>query len=139
MKAKIAAPVLLIISFLLGIVGGIYLDRTFLQSHRPWDSARRERPREKMSNYLARELKLTEAQQKEIETILEQRRPRFNRIHHSMNEQFEAEIDTVREEIRRLLTADQKQRYDQMIEKERQEREQWRKKAGLPDSGDVQQ
>lgn len=127
MKPKIAALVLLIISFLLGIVGGVFLDRTFFDSHRPWDSPRREKPREKMSNYLARELKLTEAQQKEIETILEQRRPRFNRIHNSMNEQFEAEIDTVRQEIRRLLTADQKQRYDQMVERERQEREQWRR------------
>jgi len=117
MTPKTIALILIIGSFLLGIVGGMFVQRTFFDRHRPWDSSRRERMKEHMLNYLTEELKLNDAQQRQIETILEQRRIRFDKIRQSIDSLVKAEIDTVREQIRSVLADEQKQRYDEIIKK----------------------
>jgi hypothetical protein len=117
MKPKTVAILLIVCSFLLGVVGGVFIQRNFFDSHRGPDSSRRERGRGPMLEYLTKELSLTEVQQKAIEVILEQSRPRFDEIHQSVRSRFQAEIDTVQEQIKAVLIGEQKQHYEETIKK----------------------
>ena len=117
MQAKSRTLVFLVVSFLLGGVAGVFADRTWLNSPAPKRPSRGE-----VSKEFAEKLMLRPEQTVAVDSILEARKERFVAVRKGYSETIKLQRDTLRREIRKLLSPDQNNLYDQYI-KEIEERE----------------
>lgn len=67
------------------------------------------------------ELSLTEKQHKQIMKILETHKPNMDKIFKESFPKIKKETDQIEKEIRKILDAEQKQLFDEMIEKREQD------------------
>lgn len=109
----------IVVSFVLGAVAGGVVGARFLGGEKP--RHRSSTQSDVMKEFTAR-LKLDSIQTALIDSILETSRARFNEIRRSYAETFRVRRDTLRSEIRKHLSEDQKRLYEEFI-KDIEERE----------------
>lgn len=113
MSTRTAAIVIVVIALVAGILLGVAGDRAYLFSHR-----RLAPPQHGpgmvpfMVRRLDHELHLTDAQKTAITQILEQRRTRVEALMNGVRPQVRQEIDRTDAEISRLLTPEQRSKYE---------------------------
>src|SRR5512140_2628496 len=115
-RNMLLAVVLLVLTFVTGAVLGVAGDRFLLLRQG------RLLPREGMrfmssriAHAMDRELGLTDAQHAQVERILEDRHARIESIWHGVRPQVRAEIDRTNEQIKALLTPEQRPKFDKLI------------------------
>jgi Spy/CpxP family protein refolding chaperone len=122
------ATLWLVVVFVLGAALGGVLGYSF--AHRSYASERvvmsPEAKRAQRREKLTRDVQLTPDQQKQVVAILDQAHVEYNAIHNAMNPQIESVRQKTREQIRGLLTADQKPKFEEFLRKMDEER----KRAG---------
>jgi Spy/CpxP family protein refolding chaperone len=72
-----------------------------------------------LAGVFAEELKLTDAQRKQIETIFESHRPQLSVLRDSVREKFEQERKAIDAEIEKVLTPEQRERFHEISERMR--------------------
>ena len=117
MQAKSKTLMFILLSFVLGIVGGGYFGASYLASKR------NSRPSHQgVRKEFSERLKLTGIQPAQVDSILEASRKRFGEIRKEYDEVFRHQRDSLRRGIRSMLSPEQNLLYDQYI-KEMDERE----------------
>ncbi len=86
---------------------------------------------ERLVERLTADLQLTPEQRVQVEGVLKSRRERLNQLQHDVRERFEREQQELRTEIRKVLTPEQQQKYDRLIEEAPQRGPGWRER-GMP-------
>ncbi|MEX2116311.1 MAG: hypothetical protein WEB37_05440 [Bacteroidota bacterium] len=117
MQAKSRTLVLLVVSFLLGGIAGVFVDRTWLGHSGP-----RRASQGTVSKEFTEKLKLRAEQTVAVDSILEAHKEKFGSVRKGYSETMKLQRDTLRREIRKLLNPEQNGLYDQYI-KEMEERE----------------
>ena len=109
----------MMIAFLLGAIGGGFVGSTYFAKR----NGGRTRPnRGEIQKEFSVKLKLTGGQSASVDSIIESHRAKFSAISGEFTAAFRANRDTLRSEIRKLLSQDQNMLYDSYI-KEMDERE----------------
>ena len=126
---------LLGVTFVVGMLAGLAAERA-LASRRgpefpPPRAMMRGGPRPGELPPMFRRLDLSDEQETEIEAILERARPRTEAVWEEMRPRLEAAMDSVTEEIRKVLTADQSAKLDSITEEFRSRRQNWDRR-GFP-------
>jgi hypothetical protein len=118
---KIKAQLMLVATFLLGVVigaSGLYLyNRQFNSS---------QSNEQELLNDLSRSLQLTLEQKSKVEEILKQSKQEYQELRNQNRPQFQAVRDRVRLRIKEVLSAEQKERYDEWNRHQDAKREQQR-------------
>jgi len=117
MGAKSRTLVFIVVSFLLGAVGGGFFYSNFYGQRRSGRPSHQDIVKE-----FTQRLKLEGNQPAMVDSILESGRRRFGEIRKEYNEALRAQRDSLRKEIRKILSKEQNLLYDQYI-KEMEERE----------------
>lgn len=119
MQPKTKTLLLVVVSFLLGGIGGGFIGKTYFA-----ERGGRTSPtsREQVKLEFATKLKLDAAQSTQIDTLIEAFRAGFNETRKQYTELFRVRRDSLRNDIRKLLSGEQNQLYDDYI-KEMDERE----------------
>lgn len=102
-----AAPIFLL-GLLLGAVAGSWAQRAMMHH---W---RRRPDTSRMVEKMSRELDLDAAQKDAVKTLLESGRAKLDVLHKESVAQFEAMRAATRGDIRKLLTAEQQVKFDEM-------------------------
>jgi hypothetical protein len=89
---------------------------------------------ERLVERLTTDLQLTPDQRLHIENVLRSRRERLNQLQRDVHDRFEREQEELRAEIRKVLTPEQQQKYDRLIQ-EAPQRGPGRRDRGLPPPG----
>ncbi len=118
----------IILAFLLGAVGGTFVGKSYFGKR---DSFRHHPAREEVRKEFIKKLKLTPEQSVAVDSILEATRPKFSAIREQHTQLFQAQRDSLRKEIRTLLSQEQNLLYDRYI-KEMEERESRWRRQGKP-------
>jgi esterase/lipase len=123
-KATVWLAIVFVLGAALGGVFGYYFAHRSYASERTVLSAeaRRAQRREK----LTREVQLTPDQQKQVIAILDQSQVEYKAIHDVMDPRIEAVRQKTRDQIRGLLSADQKPKFEEFLRRMDEER----KRAG---------
>jgi len=123
-KATVWLAIVFVLGAALGGVFGYYFAYRSYSSERTVLSAeaRRAQRREK----LTREVQLTPDQQKQVIAILDQSQVEYKAIHDVMDPRIESVRQKTREQIRVLLNADQKPKFEEFLRRMDEER----KRAG---------
>jgi len=118
MELKTKTFVFILVSFLLGGIAGGFIGRTYFVSqpntHRP--------SRADIQKQFAERLKLTPEQATQVDSILEAYRNKFGDFQKQYWQSFRSKRDTLRHDIRTLLSEEQNKLYDEYV-KEMEERE----------------
>ena len=117
MEAKSKTLMLIALSFVLGVAAGGYFGASYFTPKR---SARASHS--SVMKEFSERLKLQGNQSAQVDSILESSRKRFGELRKEYNEIFRSQRDSLRREIRTILSAEQNVLYDQYI-KEMDERE----------------
>jgi Spy/CpxP family protein refolding chaperone len=104
---------LLLVVFVVGVLGGMALERVRTTRQAPREPARGMAMRGAMPPMFQR-LDLTSEQRQRIEAILQQSRPLTDSVLRSSLPRLRAIRDSVRLEIRAVLTPEQQERFDAM-------------------------
>ncbi len=123
-KATVWLAIVFVLGAALGGVFGYYFAHRSYASERTVLSAeaRRAQRREK----LTREVQLTPDQQKQVIAILDQSQVEYKAIHDVMDPRIESVRQKTRDQIRGLLSADQKPKFEEFLRRMDEER----KRAG---------
>lgn len=119
MQPKTKTIIFIVVSFLLGAVGGGYVGKMYFSDSRGHGS---QPSREQVRQEFASKLKLDPTQAAQVDSIIEVFRQGFNETRKQYTETFKMRRDSLRKDIRRLLSAEQNKLYDEYI-KELDERE----------------
>jgi len=117
MNSKWIAVLLFVATFLVGAVAGMFVDRALLRT-RPFGfrpPAGAPEHGGMMMGHFSRRLDLSPGQQQQLMVILEKYRPRFDEMRRNPPPPYEAVRDSLQNEIRVILTPEQKTKFDQMI------------------------
>jgi len=117
MEAKSKTLMFIVLSFILGAVGGGYFGASYFSSKRNGRPAHSDVVKE-----FSQRLKLQNGQTAKVDSILEAHRKGFGELRKEYNERFRGHRDSLRKEIRAILSDEQNALYDQYI-KEMDERE----------------
>lgn len=123
MELKTKTFLFIILSFLLGGVGGGFIGRTYFAPEGNGRPSRAE-----FRKQFAKDLQLTPVQEVQVDSILEFNRNKINIIQKQYTDIYKLHKDTLRLEIRKLLTPEQNKLYDERIRKQ-EEREAKRREA----------
>ena len=130
MKARYKAALVLIATFVLGGIVGAFSMRAF--AHQRFGRHFRGPPHEARERFrveaMSRRLDLTSEQRSRIESVLASHRDERRRIFEKCRPEHEALRGKVEGEIREVLSAEQRQRYDEI----RERRAKRRKRRGPP-------
>lgn len=118
MELKTKTTLFIVASFILGAIGGGYAVKTFFSSSNGGPRVSRG---EYQKQFVER-LHLDTAQAAKVDTIFDAHRMRFSEVKKAYSEIFRQKRDTLRMEIRKLLTPEQNALYDSYI-KEQEDRE----------------
>ena len=137
-KNKFWIVISLIIVFLAGITGGIFIDKYLFEKKPRWtkkERSGRERTQFPSLEIMADELALSPEQQEQIREIFKNNEERFKKLRGQMNEQLMNMRKQLREEIFNVFNQEQKKKFEAMIDKyitqrkeEKEQRESFRKK-----------
>lgn len=118
MELKTKTFLFVLVSFLLGGVAGGFFGRTYFagSENGPHPS------KAEFQKQFAKDLKLTPEQEVKVDSILEFNRNKIGVIQKQYADIYKLHRDTLRLEIRKLLTPEQNKLYDERI-KEHEERE----------------
>lgn len=114
-STKLVAAVVLLMTFLGGAAVGIFCDHVWMMHHGP--RARREAMHVITSRILSRldrELDLTPQQHAQVKQILDAHSIRVQRIFEGVHPQVRHEIDLGNDEIRKILTPEQRAKYEKL-------------------------
>jgi len=112
-RTKIIAVIVVLAAFGCGIVAGAVGDRLWLFHHGPAHGAGRFIA-ERILKRLDRELHLTPQQHDQVKKILEAHRVRVEGVFEAVKPQVHHEIDAANNEIRAVLTPEQRQKYEEL-------------------------
>lgn len=136
MKAKVTATLLAIIIFMGGMAGGILLDRLCLEksstSHQKHfkkflGPKRFDQIQKHLQEKFTKRLELSLEQQGSLKEILQERMAVMKKQAKVHDQEMESLKEITRQQIREILTSDQKEVFQKMVE-EYQARKQKRKK-----------
>ncbi len=119
MQHKRITLLLILLATLLGAIAGGFVGRDYL-GERKW--SRSSPTRADILKEFSAKVKLDPVQVAQVDTILERHRPKFSEIKSQYSERIKQQRDSLRAEIRRLLSPEQNRLYDEYI-KELEERE----------------
>lgn len=111
-RTVIIATLALVVMFVAGFVSGVVTDRLLMHRrgpHRPPPMIAHA-----MLHRLDRQLDLTDQQEAEIRKILERRHERLNAQWEAMRPRINAEIQQTNAEIERLLTPEQREKFQDL-------------------------
>jgi Spy/CpxP family protein refolding chaperone len=112
---RAAAALLIVGALIAGIVLGIAGDRAWMHYHRPTG------PRlDRLVEHLDHELHLTPQQKEAIRQIVQRRRARIEAIAANMRPQMRQEIESTNAEIEKVLTPEQRQKFESLSQRMRQ-------------------
>jgi hypothetical protein len=136
-KGKALALITLVffLGIALGAVGHSVADRRVLGARTPAQPPAFLQPRPNPPRAVARltnELKLTPEQQKQIGEILADMQHRYDVVHDQMNPQFEQIREQGHEQIRQVLSPDQRPKFEDFLQRVAEER---RRRAGVNTGG----
>ncbi len=117
MKSKTSATLLLILTFLLGAVAGAvgyYLLATHMMVPGP-RSAGRSSPHD-IAEELATGLSLNAEQKEKLKEIIQQSRERYRALSAQFRPQYENLRNETRQQIRQILTEEQKARFEKHVQ-----------------------
>jgi hypothetical protein len=124
MEPKKKTMLFVIVAFVLGGIGGGFVGSVYKHDR---DSYRQRPSRAEIQKEFAAKLKLSPDQSAAVDSILESHRKKFEAIQGDYSSVFKAQRDSMRQEIRKLLSPEQNERYTHYV-KEMEEREQkWRR------------
>lgn len=129
---KWKALVVILGVFLLGIGGGVMLDRMalyrysffqdgshgFRDGHRP--------PGGRLLHRLTRKLDLSEAQQRDVGVVLKSTRTELKTMHRQMRQRVDGLLKTSESRIREVLEPEQRETFEQLVAEHRARRKQRR-------------
>lgn len=103
-------------AFLIGLIAGTAIGRWGLRfrSHKHWGS---EKHYSRMLKRFSSKLDLTPEQRKQVATILDAKREKIKALHSEIRPEFEEIRTSTKAEIRRLLTPEQQEKFDQLQSK----------------------
>ncbi|MCI0708409.1 MAG: hypothetical protein L0Y80_13100 [Ignavibacteriae bacterium] len=119
MSARTKTFLFIIVAFLLGGVGGGFVGKDYFNRGR----SHKKPERSEIRKHFAEKLQLDQRQQATVDSIVEVHRSKIDTISQQYSQRFKLQRDTLRQEIRKLLTPEQNTRYDEFI-KEIDERDQ---------------
>ena len=102
----------LIVAFAAGLVGGVFGDRYYLQKRHD-----RGRPHPPSLERMAKDLGLSADQQEQIKKIFERNEAKLKELRADMHDQLRSIRAELKKEIDSVLTAEQRQKIETMIEK----------------------
>jgi Spy/CpxP family protein refolding chaperone len=105
----------LVVAFAAGLVGGIFSDRYFFE-RRP-GRGDRGRPHPPSLEHMAKDLGLSADQQEQIRKIFERNEAKLKELRADMHGRLSSIRAEVKNEIDKVLTAEQRQKIETMIEK----------------------
>ena len=119
-KATLWLAIVFLLGAALGGVFGYYFaHRSYASEQMPMSAdARRAQRREKLTH----DVQLTPDQQKQVIAILDQSQIEYKAIHDVMDPRIESVRQKTREQIRGLLSADQKPRFEEFLRQMDEER-----------------
>ena len=115
----------IIVSFILGGVGGWFVGSTYAPRHE-WQQ--RREGGSPMKEFAER-LKLDETQTAMVDSILESHRSVFDSLRKEYGKSYRAGRDTIRQQIKAILSPEQQKLYDEFIQ-QMEEREAKRRSGG---------
>jgi len=133
---RATAAILLALTFAVGILTGVALDRAWLLPagpHARWE--REERVRERYRERLARELRLTPRQRAQIDSILREQQAQVRALRRRVAPEFRRIFQETRRKIEAVLTPEQRARLDVLRarwERERRDRARDRRRDPPP-------
>lgn len=119
MQPKTKTFVFILVSFVLGAVGGGYVGKLYFANSRAHSSPP---SRDQVRQEFANRLKLDSTQAVVVDSIVEAYRQGLNETRKQYTEIFKSKRDSLRNDIRRMLSEEQNKLYDDYI-KELNERE----------------
>lgn len=127
-KALALIVLVLVLGVALGAVGHSLFDRRVLGARAQTQLQSRPNPSRGVAR-LTNELNLTPEQQKEIGDILTDMQRRFDAVHEQMNPQFDQIREQGRDQIRQILTPEQRPKFEDFLTRLAEDR---RRRAANP-------
>lgn len=130
-RTRVLAFVVLVATFLAGGAAGIAADRFVRPTPAAAEAGGEEREKDAdkrhRRGHVLDQLSLTAEQQARIDGILERRRGELEAFWDEAGPELRAIADSARADIRAVLTADQRERYDRLLAERRAEkRKRWK-------------
>jgi Spy/CpxP family protein refolding chaperone len=110
-RPHVQALLLLTVVLVIGVLAGIAMDRAFLDDRFPRPPRRHGPPGQHLPPEFS-EMNLTAAQSRQIQAILDRNRPRTDAVLEQFVPRLRAVTDSVRTEIRAVLTPEQQKAFD---------------------------
>lgn len=107
----------LIIVFVVGVVGGIFLERFILNKKTERDTRSRRHVRFPSLETMAQELDLTAEQQEKIREIFKKNEESFKGLRRQIHESLSSMRTQLKDEIKSVLNEEQDRKFEIMIEK----------------------
>lgn len=118
-RAFLWVAVIFVLGLALGSLGGYYISRrSFAAAPPPTDEAKRARRVEQLTN----ELHLTPAQRQRLDQIIMGLQAQYKAIHNQSQPQIEQARQKARNEIRDILTPEQKPKFEEFLKRLDEER-----------------
>lgn len=123
--SPVLAAALLLVVALVGLLGGIVLDRTLLRHHGPpgWigrpglhdppHHGFRGHVRERIAEHMADELDLSASQREELEVVLERQEARLAEAMAETRPRLQEMLEETHREILAILTPEQRERFEE--------------------------
>jgi len=108
-----------VVVFLAGAVSGVIIDKHFLSRPRTQD----RRGGQPSIEGMARDLGLSAEQQEKIKQIFSRSEERFKELHRSLHQNLDAIRDQIRKEIDGVLTPEQRQKLEKLIQEQNARRQ----------------
>jgi Spy/CpxP family protein refolding chaperone len=116
------AALLLVVVGALGVAAGVALDRYVLNPPKPHISRYAPESAHRFARYLTKELTLSAAQQRTVDSILIARQAQSKAVADEVRPRFEAVTAATRADLDRVFTPAQRARYAELREQHRRER-----------------
>ena len=116
------AAVLLVVVATLGVAAGVALDRYVLHPVRPKGDRYAPESAHRFARYLGKELALTPAQLRTVDSILVARQAQSKAVSDAVRPRFEAVTVATRADLDRVFTPEQRTRYAELRERHRREK-----------------
>ncbi len=124
-RKKLGAIILIVVTFLLGAIAGYSLSSIMSDVEARKD---RESPYGNVSDYVKERLNLDEEQIVIYDELVENRREKMSDIHSRYREKFRSQTDSLRNEIREILTEEQLVEYNAFVDEYSEYRKEKKKK-----------
>lgn len=126
-RKKLGAFVIIAVTFLLGTVAGYSLSTIMSDAE---VRKEQESPYGNVSEYIKERLNLNEEQVVIYDELVEERHDKISSLHSQYRKQFRTQIDSLRDEIRSILTQEQLVEYEEFLDEYSEYRRGQRKRDG---------